>query len=430
MPILLLLTFLVIFAIHFLLNNRRVDYISIIILIYIGMAFFSVIYSSTNPPGLGSYSILAMLYLGLCLSITFLPLLTIKEYHHKPIVIENMRFFGLIRSWLVISSYIAICFFLPLSALILRKLDISQARYSNTIILQEYINLFGRVGSILNTYFSLISNMFPITLAFSFIQLSVNKGPRKYWSFLASLLSTLCYVVYILAYVGRDGIVFWILTFVIEYNIFKEYLDKAQLKKSLRLPLLCIVFCMAILFVYITKGRFGETLDEIVDAIVSYMGQQVSNFSDRYSINAPISYGRTNFPLFINIAEAIGIRVPYIAAETITAYYSSRGLYSYVFATFVGSFLSDFGKLGTISILLFISIYMTWIINVRARKVWYLSDLLLLLLYCQTISWGVFYFRLYSANSYLIVLMTILLILRVLRRSQKGRKEFIYPIQS
>jgi oligosaccharide repeat unit polymerase len=236
-------------------------------------------------------------------------------------------------------------------------------------------------------------------------------------------------VVYILAYTGRDGIVFWILTFVIEYNIFKEYLDKAQLKKSLRLPLLCIVFCMAILFIDITKARFGETLGEIVEAIVSYMGQQVSNFSDRYSIDPPISYGRTSFPLFVNIAEAIGIGVPYIDVETIRAYYSSQGLYFNVFATFVGSFLTDFGKLGTISILLLTSIYMTWTINGRARKVWYLSDLLLLLLYCQIISWGVFYFQQYSANFYLIVFVTIAFIFRVLRKSEKGRKEFIYPIQ-
>jgi len=343
-------------------------------------------------------------------------MLGIRGDDHKPIIIENMGIFKLAKKVLIISSYMAICFFAPLSVFILANLDITNARNSNIILISNYIKLFGGLGRMLNTYFSLVSNMFPVTLAFSFIQLSIDHRPSKNRRFLISLLSTFCYVVYILAYVGRDGIVYWIITFVIEYNMFKKYIKGREIKKYLRLPMFSILILMLIIFLHITKARFGSSLADISGAILSYMGQQVKNFSDRYSINPPLSHGRANFPLLMNMLDQLGIRISFTPKSMINAYYFERGLQPWVFATFIGSFLSDFGKLGTILIITLGSIYMRWIINGRSRKAWYLSDLLIILLYCQIVSWGVFYFRQYSDNLYLLCLLALVFILRFSRR--------------
>jgi hypothetical protein len=97
----------------------------------------------------------------------------------------------------------------------------------------------------------------------------------------------------------------------------------------------------------------------------------------------------------------------------------SQGLYPWVFSTYIGSYLSNFGKMGTIVLLSLSSLHVTYIMKIKMRDAICLSDLLILILYIQVISWGVFYFRQYSANLYLIVTFLISILFKHNKRSSR-----------
>jgi hypothetical protein len=226
------------------------------------------------------YSLSAILYFIVSISIAFYPLINTHEYKRLPVVIENVKLFLFFKKYLIILSYLSLLFYLPVAVSNLFFVNINYARYNNTMIINFYISSFGGMGKILNTVFSLIANMFPVTMAFSFLNLSISTDKKKYKSFIFSLVSTLSYFIYILAYSGRDGMVYWVLTFLIEYSMFKNYIEAKKLNRYLKLPLMIVMFCFLMIFVYITVGRFGENSSDFVWSIVNYMGQQIKNFSD------------------------------------------------------------------------------------------------------------------------------------------------------
>jgi len=156
------------------------------------------------------------------------------------------------------------------------------------------------------------------------------------------------------------------------------------------------------------------------------MGQQIKNFSNLYLIDPPLSYGRVNFSNFVNILEAIGLSIPYNSFDIVKSYFFSKGYDTNVFSTFIGSFLFDFGKIGTVAFLSIISSVICYFSAVKTARKVYLSDLLLLLLYYQIVSWGVFYFRQYSMNYYL---LAVILLYGLFRLSRGNRGALVGPLE-
>jgi len=79
-----------------------------------------------------------------------------------------------------------------------------------------------------------MSNLFIVAQVCSFINLIPINGKRNVYKAYLMLISSLSFVVYVLAYAGRDGVVFWLMSYVFCFLLFRKFLIKSDLKKMKR----------------------------------------------------------------------------------------------------------------------------------------------------------------------------------------------------
>ena len=395
-------TVLLMFMVYQLQNKLRFGVVSLLFLTYIGMFLASFLlklsglFYSVFP-----LSFSAMIYFALCLATMFMGFMSFRDHRLMAIRIENIFVYRTMEVFLIIGGFSAILFFLPFAYRVLSTEDIKMARILFDAEMQA--KTLGRFG-LLNSILSLFANLFIVAMICSFINLVPIKGKRRIKRAILLMVSSLSYVVYVLAYVGRDGVVYWIMTFIYCFLLFRP--GFISIKDRKRFKRLALIFSIIILipFFLITIGRFRESEGGVVWSIVSYCGQQVNNLNDQFIVNPPVTYGRTSFPVFATFFEFIGVPIP--EANDVDYYLSTYGVRSNVFGTYISSFLKNFGKLGTYIFILLLSILTRGtIIKLRRKRYIYFSNFLVFTLIYQIFYWGVFYFRQYSTNYYILFML-------------------------
>lgn len=368
-----------------------------------------------------NYSLQSMSYLSICFIIVFSGFTNFNDSKLIKIKIDNILFYKLLEIVFAIGGIGAIIFFMP-HAIRSLKGDV----FINRLRVLEFQKTVLAEYGIINSIFSLFSNLFILMLLFSFIDLIDGKKKRAYILFISSF----SYVIYILAYVGRDGIVYWILSFVFVYLFIKDFLVKPLRKKIIRSFSLLIPILLIPFFV-ISTARFSESEYGTIGEIVNYSGQQIKNFNDIYQLNPPITYGRRTFPLFADWLNALGLindqEKGFFDNEVL---FYDAGLLPSVFKTYIGSFLMDFGKGGTLIILICLAYITRNIIHrINVSNAINFSNLVIFILLYQLVLWGVFYNRLYSANLYIVCMLLLSVMFKIngpnrdiIKNSAKPRK--------
>ena len=361
-------------------------------------------------PGVFPFAFEPMAYLSVCFVIVFTGFTGYRDQKLSSIKIENAFLSRVFENTLLVGGFLSIGFFLPHAARALSgNIDVNRREL---YLQQEILGGFGIVNSI----FSLISNMFIIAIVYSFMNMIPRNGKRNVIRAFLLLFSSFSYVVYILAYVGRDGVVYWIMSFVFCFLLFKDFLSKNDLRRLKRvfiysLPVIAIPFMM------ISISRFSESNEGVAYNILHYAGMQIKTFNDHYAIDVPIQYGRGSFPVFIDFIEKVGFSVK-ATPEKLERfkYYLDYGIEPWKFSTFIGSFMSNFGKIGTL-IFLFVMSLLTRKIIKKTRKtgIFDFSNLLLFILLYQVVYWGVFYFRMLSTNYYILAVILLFIMFKVAR---------------
>ncbi|GAB1474496.1 hypothetical protein MASR2M69_19370 [Bacteroidota bacterium] len=188
-----------------------------------------------------------------------------------------------------------------------------------------------------------------------------------------------------------------------------------EIRVKIKKASVVLTLLLTIPFLIITIARFSDSREGVIGQILIYGGQQIQNFNDGFNINTPISYGRSSFSKFISIFDFLGIMIPKGQSnENIRLYYIAEGVQPWVFKTFVGSFLSDFGKNGTIIFLLFLSLFTKLSLHrVYNNNEFHLSNLIFFILIVQIVLFGVFYFRQADSNYYIIVVLILSLLFKI-----------------
>ena len=374
-------------------NRGKFGAISFVIGVYVLMGFCaSVLYTYYEYSEKFSVKIEPIIFFSLCLCVSFYGISGHSDRYCSAIKIENTKILRSLELFQIVSSFAAFIFFMPFAIKAMTG-NIGE----NRLELQSLTMEIGSYG-VLNSIFSLVGNIFPISILLAFINFAtIGRGGSKIRANLL-LFSSSIYIVYVLAYVGRDGIIYWLFTFIFFYLFFKDFVPKRKIK-SIKKAALLIATPALFIFTLITLSRFsGEQKSEIF-SLFDYAGSQIFYFCDQYSVNAPPMMGMMNFSQIIELFSGLtGSEVNAFNRIEWYEYFTNVNVIPWTFSTFIGSFLHDFGAWGTIVLLIIIAALTR--LSIRKSRITgtiNFTNILIFFLLVQIVLFGVFYYRQYVA---------------------------------
>lgn len=387
-------------------NGFRFGVVSYLVFIYLSSLICSLIlYLFFSYDEKYNIQLEPMVYFSLGLSAVFIGFFRFRDHRFQHIVLNNIGFIKFVEKAIVPFTIGAIVFFLW-HALTVLSGDIEANR--NAVAAGEATYLGG--AGIVNSIFSLVANLFLLNMLFAFLNLTdAYPGARSSKAFMHLILSTV-YIFYIMAYVGRDGVVFWGMSLIFFYLLFKDFVTDQKLKFLKRTALVLAIPAISV-FMMISVKRFGGGgAGDLVLALMDYAGQQALNFNDHYLIDPPLALGAISFAPVVNLESYVLGSIPVVFdKEAWNQVFLDNGVMPWVFTTLVGSFIYDFGRVGgfiSLTVISFLAYYALRDVNKHGFIKF--ADLLLFILLFQVVSWGVFYYRQYSAFFYLLSLIALM----------------------
>lgn len=319
-----------------------------------------------------------------------LPFKRFNENKVENIVLPNRKTLDFLSNGIIILSIYAIIYYVGSARYVLSMSDLSMARNAMVAGEETYIE-----AGFMNTIASVSSSLYVFALLFFFIYTAIGGNETRRFLLLISSFSE---PLHILSFVGRDGIVFWIFSFVFLYSFFYRFLSKEN-NKIIRKSFLYIVVIFAIPFFMISTSRFGSSQTGVEGSIISYLGQGTVNGPLQFGLDPmPYTHG-SGFPLFY---EFTGIPKPHSIGLTEIGDWKS-----WTFATFVGGFLLNFGFVGMYVVCLVMLVFFNWTVG-KAKRNLSLDKIIIYLLYFIVIGEGVFYFRHYTRGGNLFIIICLL----------------------
>jgi oligosaccharide repeat unit polymerase len=355
-----------------------------------------------------------MLYLSLCLSLALFGFFSYTDKRSNTIIIENVSLLRWLEGFQLVTSIGALIFFLPFALDALTG-DIDANRWD----VQSRQEVLGSYG-LINSFFSLVGVLFVLSIILAFVNLAtIGRGGSRLRA-TALLTVSAVYIVYILAYVGRDGFVYWTMTFIFFYLMFKDFMLTVDRRRVKRIALILAMPAL-VTFVLITVGRVSSDAHSVLASLLEYSGSQIYSFNDHYLLEAPPMMGLVNFSQFLELGALLSGSEKEVL-DRIEWYrdYTDYGVRPWIFTTLVGSFLLDFGREGTLLLITFIAACGR--ITLRRQNkdgILSFSRLLIFVFLSQIVLWGVFYYRHYAYGYYLIAMMLIAILFKVFHSQRR-----------
>ena len=316
-------------------------------------------------------------------------------------VITSIRAQGFIEAVLICTQLYAALFFLPFAVSSL----IGDAN-ENRLDLANKMEVLGSYG-IFNTFAGAASQLFGASLVLACVRLSQHdKRGRNLLRAYLLIFASLSYVIYILAYVGRDGVVYWLMTALAVFIVFRGHMP-AHLRRRIITLGTAMGALMLLPFIAITAARFVDTDYGSAWSILDYFGSQIKNFGDYSTLDRPLTFGIMNFPMFVGAACSVSGTVGCESWEDLKLIifdqYLAQGVEPWLFGTYVSDFVGDFGYLGTLVLLSIFALVCRAACRTRERRPMTITRLLLVFFLFLVPYWGVFYFRFSIINGFIIV---------------------------
>lgn len=322
------------------------------------------------------------------------PFCRYNETEKQHIVLPSKDILNVFSIFIISISLFSIAYFSSSVSNIFQMSSLGDAR-SQLYAGEMYVET-----GLMNTIASVGASMYVFALLLFFVYY-ISGASRIRTTLL--LISSVSEPLHVLSYVGRDGIVFWLFSFLFLFLLFRPYLDSSKQKQLLK-SFSIGAGILLIPFMAISISRFGTSDTGTNASLITYMGQGFVNGPLFFDIpQKPFShYGC--FPLFYEIT---GIK------QTV-GYQMGGGMMvegewrSWAFGTFVSSFYLYMGALGMI--LLCMAMYLCFRLIMSSNKdMLYFDKLFVYLLYFQIYSQGVFYFRQSNRGGNLFIVICFLL---------------------
>ncbi len=400
-------------------NGRVFGAVSFIICVYVFMGLSGIaLYLFFEYRELHPVQIEPMIFLSLCLCIAFYGIFSYSDRRHRILIIENVALLRRLEAFQIITSVVAIAFFLPFALNALSG-NVGENRW-NLGQIEEQLGSHG----LINTIMSLAGNLFFLSILLAFVNFStLGRGGSARRAKILLVLSSV-YVVYTSAYVSRDGFVSWVFLFTFLYLFFRDFMPGAGRRWVKRMALV-IALPALIAFSVITMSRFSSQDSSVLAEdgsllkwLLVYSGSQVFNFNDQYLIDAPPTMGLVYFKEVVKLADvATGAARQPLVNEDWWENYTAYGVEPWSFQTFVGSFVLDLTNWGALLLTMGIAVCTRASLRKQAKTgVFDFSNLLYFLLLSQIVLQGVFYYRQFSTFYAQIATILIAISFRLLRR--------------
>lgn len=316
-------------------------------------------------------------------------------------VVVTVQGQGLIEAVLIAMQFLAMAFFLPFA--------ISSVQGDANLNRLDLGNTAATLGSygLVNTFAGMASHLFVVSIVLAFVRLCQPKGRGgSVVRAMLLLVASLSYVIYVLAYVGRDGVVYWLMTAGAIFLIFRSHLPASRRKLIITVGA-SLAGIMLLPLATITISRFAVSEFGIGLSLLEYFGSQIHHFSDFSSINRPVTEGAMNFPIFkeaacllVDLGDCqswIDIK-PFVFDQ-----YLVQGKPPWLFATYISDFIADFDYAGAFAVLVgFAIICHRACVGRNSNGQMSLARLLTILLLFLVPYWGVFYFRFGIINAFIV----------------------------
>lgn len=386
---------LVILIVCFVVTTRRASFIEseigFLVSLYVLSACSSIIISFLGYKGAYPVSLLSILIIGCYFVVYIYPMAYFSRTKVEVVSSGGLHALICVAAWiLAMGGMFSIFQMLPYAIAMLSG-DIEVNRIKVVHVKGFRLEPSGLAGTFA-TAFAVFFGQAQL-IAF-YIKTSPKKVRFKNLLFWLLIFSSLSYVVLVLTFAGRDGVIYWLFSICFISVLFKR-LTCFSFFKSYRFAILALGLLLFIPFFMITASRFkGDWLY----SILSYFGQMPYNFSDLFLIAPPPALGDLNFSVIKNVLFAVDYDVDYY-----NSIYFAHDAVPWVFSYFFGSLVKDFGFLMTFGLIMTFSLMLLCIVfNVKRTKVLYFDQLLLVYFYAQIGLMGLFYFKHQSLNSYLI----------------------------
>lgn len=312
-------------------------------------AFFAILIDARNlydQFGCNEYSITAYGVLLYCLlwTIILAPLMkldgtdiTISPHINKPILFKVFCLF------LILCMFIHIVFADYLSFFQERLMADSADNYAESVELERYR---GGANQFILWIPNIIASFTPLYLLCWIISITICKQSKLIRICLLGASMLAMFVGF--AYGGRAQLLWWCITFLIYFFLFKPQMSPTQ-RKYINAVFLSFAGIAFIGIMIITLSRFDDGSSQALDSIIGYAGQQVNNFCALLPyVDFAHLYPDRVFPLYQYVVKG----EPY---DMIKLYSFLSNLYPIrinVFFTLFGGLLIDTGIVGLIVFLL------------------------------------------------------------------------------
>ncbi|PML20707.1 hypothetical protein BCT82_03640 [Vibrio breoganii] len=382
------------------LRDKETSTSGLIIGLYTLGCVFSFIVSLIDPKY--SYFVnrfyLGALYYPLALLILFIPFLLISDKYFTVMYVLPEKYLNVCSLIIVLLSLVSYTYFIPIVYKVLSVDDLNNFRHVMYLDGHPYIQegLINTISGVTATFFIL-----PLTLFFVYISADFSAKMAK-----LLLISSFTYPIFVLAYFGRDGFVFWLFAFFFNFIFFRRFLTD-RFKSRAKILLLGLTPILIFGFMFISFIRFGS-LNNVILSILNYIGQQFINFSTSIDIDTQHRFGSRSFPLLFNIFSD-NLTAKELKYQYDSALYSQGLEYiSWSWGTLLLDFYQDFALPG---VFLLVSVF-TITTCFYIRNGFYginLFSLVFYIGYSQVLLQGFFYFRQFNnvGNLYLIILFCI-----------------------
>lgn len=292
---------------------------------------------------------------------------------------------------IIILSVYAILYYVQTAARILISGNLGDARNALAFEGVTYVE-----NTIFNTIAS-VSASFYIFCIFLFFLYTAKGGYNKIR--IGLFISSFSYPINVFCYVGRDGVVYWIFSFIFFYLFFYNFISEKD-KKNIRSLFIKSAIVLLVPFLLISIGRFDDSDIGTGGSLISYMGQSF--------VNGPLYFGIENKPY------NVGGCFPLFFEVTGTTYTPGQHLNeigdwkSWYFSTFIVSLYYNLKPFGLYFVAFITFILFNKLFGLR-RTVVPFKHLFTYILFFQIYAEGVFYFREYTRGGNLFILICIFL---------------------